>query len=166
LSLRERLILIADDDPGVRDALLFALGLAGFAVRAHPDGAALLIDPGLWRGDCLVIDDHDPHTDAFELARRIRAMGVAAPIILMTDYATPGFRARAAAAGIALVLEKPLPGDVLEDSLRAIFAASGTGQAMAGHTTAGHTMAGHTMEGPPAIAANLDRDQGELEQGR
>ncbi len=117
----ERLVLIADEDPGVRDALQFALKLEGFDVHAHRGGAELLADADLPNAGCVVFDDGMPHLDGLELLRRLQARNISLPAILLTNHATEGLRARAGAAGVRLVLEKPLLDNVLVDSILGIF---------------------------------------------
>ncbi len=45
MAQRRDLVLIANNDQAVRDALQFALQLEGFCVHVHSGGAALLQDP-------------------------------------------------------------------------------------------------------------------------
>ncbi len=117
----EHLVLIADDDQGVREALQFALKLEGLNVRAYRGGEELLEDVDLSLAKCVVFDDGMPQMDGFELLRRLRARNIRSPaIILLTNHATSGLRARAGAAGVRLVLEKPLLDTVLVDSVRTI----------------------------------------------
>ena len=113
-----KLILIADDDRAVLDALQFALGLEGFRVRVHASGARLLADPELPSADCLIVDARMPGMDGFEVLGELRARGAPPFAILLTSHATPDIRARAAAAGAGLVLEKPLMDNTLMDALR------------------------------------------------
>lgn len=112
-----RLVLIADDDLGVRDALGFALRLEGFDVHAHRGGAELLADCDLPRAACVVLDDRMPLMDGFELLRLLRAGNSALPAIMLTNNATDGVRARAGEAGVQLLLEKPLLDTALVDSV-------------------------------------------------
>jgi FixJ family two-component response regulator len=120
-SHRSSLVLIAADDQAVRDALQFALGLEGFAVRTHSEAAGLLADVGLARAACVILDDRRPHLDGFASLHRLQAQGLKAPVILLTSYATPPLRARAASAGFRAVLEKPLLNNILLDTLRTIL---------------------------------------------
>ena len=73
-----------------------------------PGGAGLLADPALPTCACLVLKYHLPGMDGFEVLQRVRDMGLTMPAILLTSAATPALRARAAAAGVWLVLEKPI----------------------------------------------------------
>jgi FixJ family two-component response regulator len=60
-----------------------------------------------------VIDYKMPDINGIDLASRLRNRDIAAPIILITGYPDENISARAAAAGVRHVLQKPL----LEDSL-------------------------------------------------
>ncbi len=118
---REPLVLIADDDVAVRDALQFALGLAGLTVHAHGGGVELLADADLPHARCIILDDGTPHLNGFELLRRLHARNIRSPAIMLTNHATARLRARADAAGVRLVLEKPLMDNALVDSILTIL---------------------------------------------
>ncbi|WP_395666540.1 response regulator [Methylocella sp.] len=119
----ERLVLIADDDLGVRDALKFALGLEGLDVHVHGAGEELLADADLCRAACVILDDGMPKMDGFELLRRLRAANRRLPAIMLTNHATDGVRARAGAAGVHLLLEKPLLDTALVDNILSLVRA-------------------------------------------
>ena len=121
LNSRPPLILIAADDQSMCEALQFSLQLEGLSVRTHRDGPALLEDAGLKLASCLVLDDRKPQMDAFDVLRRLRARDLRLPVILLTGHATPHLRARAATAGVRLVLEKPLLDNALVDGIRVIL---------------------------------------------
>ena len=123
---RSALVLIVADDQAVRDALQFALRLEGFAVRTHPDEAGLLADPKLPSASCVILDDRKPHLDGFAAFAHLQARDVAAPVILLTSYATGRLRERADSAGFRAVLEKPLLNNILLDTLQTVLH---TGQA-------------------------------------
>jgi len=121
---RRKLVLIVDDDQAVRDALQFALRLEGLCVHVHSGGAALLADPDLSRAGCVILDDRMPQMDGFALLAHLRAQNISSPTIMLTSHATPRVRARADAAGVRKVLEKPLLDNVLMDNIRAILSAN------------------------------------------
>lgn len=117
----QRLVIIVDDDQAVRDALQFALRLEGLCVHVHSGAAALLADPGLSRAGCVILDHRMPHLDGFALLSTVQERNPHLPAILLTSHATPRVRARASAAGVRSVLEKPLLENVLMDNIRSIL---------------------------------------------
>ncbi len=117
----EPLVLIADDDLAVRDALQFALRLAGLNVHAHGGGDELLADADLPNARCIILDDGTPHLNGFELLNRLRARNIRLPAIMLTNHATARLRARANAAGVRLVLEKPLMDNALVENILTIL---------------------------------------------
>ena len=123
------LILITADDQAVCEALQFALRLEGFSVNTHREAAALLADPDLPAATCVILDDHRPYLDGFELLNQLRSRELRMPVILLTNHATGRLRARAAGAGVRTVLEKPLLDNVLMDSIQTIL---GSAQAAGG----------------------------------
>jgi two-component system response regulator FixJ len=118
---RRDLILIADDDHAVRDALQFALRLEGFWVHAHSGGAGLLADPDLRCAGCVILDDRMRQMDGFALLKKLKALDPGLPVIMLTSHATLRVRARAVAAGVRKVLEKPLLNNDLVEHIRTIL---------------------------------------------
>jgi two-component system OmpR family response regulator len=68
-------VLIVDDDPHIRQLLVFALGKAGFETREAEDGEAALAQIGAERPDLLVLDINLPRLNGLEVCRRVRADG-------------------------------------------------------------------------------------------
>ncbi len=68
-------ILIADDDPHIRELLSFALAKAGMTVSEAPDGEAALAAVTAHRPDLLILDINMPKMDGLEVCRRLRAEG-------------------------------------------------------------------------------------------
>lgn len=118
---RRKLVLLVDDDQAVRESLQFSLQLAGLTVHIHRGGAALLADPHLSDAGCLVLDDRNPGMDGFALLRQLEARNIAVPSIMLSSHATPRLCARAIAAGVRRVLEKPLLDNVLHDTIRQVM---------------------------------------------
>ncbi len=116
-------VMIVDDDQAVREALEFALRLEGFNVHVYSGGAELLADTDLARAGCVVVDDRMPCMDGFELLRRLEARQTPLPTILMTCHATDRLHARAAAAGVRVVLEKPFLDNALSASIQTLLGA-------------------------------------------
>ncbi len=116
-------VLIVDDDPAVREALAFALRSQGFNVQAYSGGAELLADTDLARAGCLVVDDRMPCMDGFELVGQLQKRDIPLPAILMTTHATDRLHARAAIAGVKVVLEKPFLDHALTASIQTLLGA-------------------------------------------
>ena len=106
---RQFLVLVANDDDAMRDALKFALQLD------------LLADPELGRAGCLILKENMPDVDGLELMHDLRAHQIYLPAILLTANATPRLRQRAAAAGFRLVLEKPILDNALLEGVLSIL---------------------------------------------
>lgn len=116
-------VLVVDDDDALLSALEFALEAEGFDVCCCASADAAL-KSGRDDLGCLVIDYKLPGMDGAALAERLRAMGVDAPVILMTTNPDARCRATAARTG-AVIVEKPLLGDKLLRHIRALTGGSG-----------------------------------------
>ena len=114
-------VLVVDDDPAVRNSLMFSLQVEGFCVRAYASGGELLSDPDLPNIGCLVIDQRMPDMSGLDLVASLRARHVALPAILTTTNPNAAVQRRAADAGVPVV-EKPLLGDALSRHIRAALA--------------------------------------------
>ena len=112
-SLAKPTVYVVDDDADVLGSLRFLLEADGFAVRTFGNGPALLNAVRLTGADCFVIDYKMPDMNGIDLVSRLRNRDITAPIILITGYPDENISARAVAAGIRHVVQKPL----LEESL-------------------------------------------------
>ncbi|MDY0969197.1 response regulator, partial [Sphingomonas sp. CFBP9021] len=68
-----RTILIADDDPHIRQLLAFALAKAGLDTIEAEDGEAALAAVESHAPDLVVLDINMPRMDGIETCRRLRA---------------------------------------------------------------------------------------------
>jgi two-component system, LuxR family, response regulator FixJ len=118
---RPPIVLIANNDEGLRDALLFVLQLEGVEVHVHKDGASVLADPDLSLAGCLIITDRMLPMDGFEVLKLLAARQMKLPSILLTSDATLALRSRARAAGIWLTLEKPILDNALVEGVLSIL---------------------------------------------
>ena len=101
-------ILVAEDEPVVRDLILTTLRRAGYTVLTAADGrkAMELIDADRDRIDLLVSDVVMPHIGGLELAELVRASRPALPIILISGYSEDLLSADSGREGVT-VLAKP-----------------------------------------------------------
>ncbi len=118
---RNRLVVVVDDDPAVRNSLKFSLEIEGFAVRDYSSAKELLNEPNMPDAGCLVIDYNLPEMDGLEMLDRLRGRRVVAPAILITSHPNASVRQRAAEARVPII-EKPLLGNALMEGIRNAFA--------------------------------------------
>jgi len=110
-------LLLVEDTPGLRRALAQGLSRLGFVVEEAHDGPT-----GLWAAtelapDVIVLDVMLPGFDGCELLRRLRARGVATPVLLLTALGEVEDRLRGFEAGADDYLPKPF--DLRELAARA-----------------------------------------------
>ncbi len=74
-SIMSRTILIADDDPHIRQLLAFSLGKAGLDTVEAGDGEEALAAVEAKQPDLVVLDINMPKMDGLEVCRRLRAKG-------------------------------------------------------------------------------------------
>ncbi len=119
-------LLIADDDPHLREVLGYALEQAGYRVRQASDGAAALREVQREAPDALVLDVLMPELDGTEVCRRLRAAGSRVPILFLSsradeidrvlglelggdDYLTKPFSPRELVARVKALLRRAQP---------------------------------------------------------
>ncbi len=70
-----RRVLIVDDDPHIREVLVFAFAKAGIETAQAEDGEAALATIAQGTPDLVVLDINMPRMDGLEVCRRLRAQG-------------------------------------------------------------------------------------------
>lgn len=126
----EPMVHVIDDDDAVRDSLAFLLETADIPVRTY-DSAASFLDavPTVGAG-CVVTDIRMPGMSGMELVDRLKEMGFALPVIVMTGHGDIPLAVEAMKAGVADFIEKPFDDEVMLGALRSAFA-RGVGQGRA-----------------------------------
>jgi two-component system OmpR family response regulator len=81
------MILIVDDEAGVRELLGDALRIAGFETVAASDGMSALTAIRNKKPDLLIIDINMPLMDGFELVERLRSTGDNTPALMLSARA-------------------------------------------------------------------------------
>ncbi len=111
-------ILVADDEPLVRDVVSEALRAAGFDVVAVGDGAAAWT---AWESsgpfDGVLLDEQMPGLTGRQLLARLRAAGETATALLLSGSLRLGEEERVA-LGVAKVLRKPIRMETLVRQMR------------------------------------------------
>jgi len=81
------MILIVDDEAGVRELLGDALRIAGFETSTASDGMSELTSIRNKKPDLLIIDINMPLMDGFELVERLRSTGDNTPALMLSARA-------------------------------------------------------------------------------
>ena len=117
-----RTILVADDDPHIRQLLVFALAKAGLDTLEAGDGEAAIAMVEAHRPDLVVLDINMPRMNGIEVCRRLRAAGDL-PILFLSsrddeidrilgielgadDYVTKPFSPREVVARVMAILRR------------------------------------------------------------
>jgi two-component system OmpR family response regulator len=118
-------ILVADDDPHIREVICFALEKAGMKTQAVADGAAALQAIGRRAPDLVVLDIGMPEMDGLEVCRRLRQISDV-PVLFLSardeeidrilglemggdDYVTKPFSPRELVARVNVILRRARP---------------------------------------------------------
>jgi PAS domain S-box-containing protein len=132
-SLRGLKVLIVDDDADSRELMDRVLTDSGATVSAAASATEALALLQSQRPDVMVSDIGMPDVDGFELLKRIRALapeqGGATPAVALTAFARNEDRQRAAGAGYAVHLAKPVESARLIETVAMV-----TGHAREGHS--------------------------------
>ena len=80
-----RTILVVDDDPHIRQLVVFALEKAGLDTLEAADGEAALATVASAKPDLVVLDINMPRLDGLEVCRRLRAAGDGPPILFLSS---------------------------------------------------------------------------------
>ncbi len=105
-------VVVIDDDEAVLDSFRFMLRAAGVEIAAYLSAIDYLERAGA-PPRCLILDQNMPRMTGLELADRLRATGIGAPILLITSSVSASIIDKAAALGIAGVIQKPPAEDTI-----------------------------------------------------
>jgi len=131
-------ILVVDDDPHIRELLVFALGKAGMRPSEAVDGEAAYEAIGREMPDLMVLDINMPRLNGLDLCRRLRGgggAGAALPILFLSsrddeidrivgieiggdDYVVKPFSPREVVARVGAILKRGTPPPEQETVIR------------------------------------------------
>jgi len=114
-------VLVVDDDAPIRRMLERTLAAEGHEVRLAGDGGAALVAVERAVPDAIVLDVAMPGLDGIAVCRRLRAKGLAVPILLLTARDAVEDRVRGLDAGADDYLVKPFAAEELLARLRALL---------------------------------------------
>jgi two-component system OmpR family response regulator len=126
-------VLIVDDEPNIRDLLATSLRFAGFSIHAVGNGADAVAAAEKGEPDIILLDVMLPDMNGFTVTKKIRAMGITAPVLFLTarddtedkimgltvggdDYVTKPFSLDEIVARINAIIRRTKPAEV-DDSM-------------------------------------------------
>ncbi|MCA1688908.1 MAG: response regulator transcription factor [Actinobacteria bacterium] len=121
------LVLVVDDDAPVRRMLERTLGAEGNEVHSVADGPQALVEIERRVPDLVILDVAMPGMDGLAVCRRLRAKGIATPILLLTARDAIADRVAGLDAGADDYLVKPFAGSELAARVRALTRRHGAG---------------------------------------
>jgi two-component system response regulator MprA len=113
--------MVVDDDAPIRRMLARTLTAEGFEAKAVADGGAALAAIEKSAPDVLILDVAMPGLDGFDVCRRVRAKGLALPVLLLTARDTVAERVAGLDAGADDYLVKPFATEELLARIRALL---------------------------------------------
>jgi two-component system response regulator MprA len=114
-------VLVVDDDQPIRQMLARTLSAEGFSVSSAADGGAALVAVERAVPDLVVLDVGMPGIDGLAVCRRLRAKGLAVPILLLTARDAVSDRVTGLDAGADDYLIKPFAAEELSARVRALL---------------------------------------------
>lgn len=129
------LVMVVDDEPGVRELIGDALRLGGFDAVEAADGEEALQIMRRTQPALMIVDVNMPVMNGFELVQTLRDSGHDTPVIMLSargdridvthglqlgadDYVRKPFGLEELLLRVQAVLRRSLPGETLEDVLR------------------------------------------------
>jgi len=117
----EAAILVVDDDAPIRRMLDRTLSAEGYVVETAADGGEALAAVERSAPDLLVLDVAMPGVDGLAVSRRLRAKGLAVPVLLLTARDSVRDRVAGLDAGADDYLVKPFATEELLARVRALL---------------------------------------------
>ena len=114
-------LVVAEDDPAVRNAVQRVLELEGYEVSVTKDGVAALDAILTTSPDAVVMDVMMPFSDGLSVCRELRRRANRTPILLLTARHEIGDRVAGLDAGADDYLVKPFSVDELLARVRALL---------------------------------------------
>ena len=129
METNKPMVLVVEDDQGVRESLAMVLEYEGYEVLQAVTGVEGLDIVGRLEPDTIVLDVNLPGIDGFETCRRLRSRGFENPILMLTARHEVQDRVRGLDAGADDYLPKPFALDELLARVRAMLRRTGSGPA-------------------------------------
>ena len=118
-------VLVVEDDTELRELVCLMLEHNGFEVEEAVDGVDALDKVATWRPDAMILDVMMPRMDGLTVCRKLREVPETAelPIIMISGKTQRKAVAEGLAAGANKYLAKPMPLDLLVQSIHELLPA-------------------------------------------
>jgi two-component system, LuxR family, response regulator FixJ len=117
-ATRDAPVVVVDDDPAVRDALLLLLRIDGFEANAFGDGESFFESLQLSTPCCVILDLHLPGRSGLAILKQLADMGFGPPVFVISGQSDIAMAVEAMKLGALDFLEKPFSGSVMIDRVR------------------------------------------------
>lgn len=108
-----RVVILVEDDTGLRRALERLLRASGFDTKAFSSAEDALVIFAQEAVDCLVVDLNLPAMSGLDLIDRLRECHIDVPAVIISAQDEPRVQTAARARGVAHFLPKPFLGSTL-----------------------------------------------------
>lgn len=143
-------VYIVEDDPQLRDALVFLIGSRGLKAKGFASAEEFLPfwSPALC--GCILTDVRMGGMSGLELFDRLKAQGCGLPCIVLTGHGDVPMAVEALKKGVHDFIEKPFDGNTLVDRLIAAIEAD--------RVRAAEAAEAHALRGRLATLSSRERD--------
>jgi two-component system response regulator FixJ len=114
----DQTVYVIDDDDAARDSLAFLFRTADVDVRTYASATEFLAAAPSLKGGCVVTDVRMPQMNGLELLRRLRALDLTLPVIVMTGHGDIPLAVEAMKAGASDFFEKPFSDEAMLAAVR------------------------------------------------
>lgn len=93
-------ILIAEDDPVLRNLYIKKFTVNGYAIRTAEDGEQALAEIGRQPPDIAILDIHMPKMDGFQVLERLPRSQRSFPVIMLSNFSDDKSKQRGKELGV------------------------------------------------------------------
>ena len=103
----QKLVLVVDDDCGIRRAMKRLLRQHGYDTLLFPSAEAFRTHNDFEKAVCIILDINLNDGSGIELRHRLKAAGISVPVFYITANGDPAVRVAALQSGCLAYLTKP-----------------------------------------------------------
>ncbi|EGP09179.1 transcriptional regulatory protein [Bradyrhizobiaceae bacterium SG-6C] len=116
--LRNAPVVVVDDDPSVRDALLLLLRIDGFEAKAFGDGESFFESLTSCTPSCVILDLQLPGRSGLAVLKQLADIRFAPPVFVISGQSDIPMAVEAMKLGAIDFLEKPFSAGAMIDRVR------------------------------------------------